>query len=169
MDPSDDVEPSPPKKPRPDCSDAQKAAYTSNFGRRHKKKGRGRSKNTSVSRHTDGSKNKSSSYDFAGVGERLGTGPNSRAIQSTLMPATVPLPKKPTVKEYVIGRRPTRADTGVKQRQSSRRRDQEAGIGRELQALQGGGCCRACQGAVHARFPGEGQRKGGRGVRSGAW
>ena len=52
MDPSDDVEPSPPKKPHPDCSDAQKAAYMNNFSRRHKKKGRGRSKNTSIS--TDG-------------------------------------------------------------------------------------------------------------------
>ena len=32
--PSDDVEPSPPKKPRPDCSDAQKAAYMNNFSNR---------------------------------------------------------------------------------------------------------------------------------------
>ena len=96
----DDDEPSPPKKPRPDCSDAQKAAFTNNFSRRHKKKGRGRSKNTSISRHTDGSRYKPSSYDFEGVGERLGTGPNSRAIQSKLMPATVPPPKKPTAKEY---------------------------------------------------------------------
>ena len=32
--PSDDVEPSPPKKPRPDCSDAQKAAYTNNISNR---------------------------------------------------------------------------------------------------------------------------------------
>ena len=53
-----------------------------------------------MSRHTDGSKNKSSSYDFAGVGERLCTGPNSRAIQSALMPATVRPPRKPTTKEF---------------------------------------------------------------------
>ena len=32
--PSDDVGPSPPKKPRPDCSDAQKAAYMNNFSNR---------------------------------------------------------------------------------------------------------------------------------------
>ena len=42
MDPSDDVKPSPPKKHRTDYSDAKKAAFTNNFEKRHKKKGRAR-------------------------------------------------------------------------------------------------------------------------------
>ena len=42
MDPSDDVEPSPPKKHRTDYSDAKKATFTNNFEKRHKKKGRAR-------------------------------------------------------------------------------------------------------------------------------
>ena len=36
-------------------------------------------------------------------------------------------------------------------------------------SVQGGGFCRACQGAVQDCVPGGGQRKGGREVRSGAW
>ena len=83
MDPSDDVEPSPPKKPRPNCSDAKKAAYTTNFGKRHGKKGRGRKKDTSISKRQDGLNSKRSSYDFAGVGEHLGTGPDSQSIKSS--------------------------------------------------------------------------------------
>ena len=42
MDPSDDVEPLPLKKHHTDYSDAKKAAFTNNFEKRHKKKGRAR-------------------------------------------------------------------------------------------------------------------------------
>ena len=100
MDPSDDVEPSPPKKHRPNYSDAKKAAFTNNFKNRHKKKGRGLKKDTSISKRQDGLNSKRSSYNFAGVGEHLGTGPDSQSIKSKLMPDKVLLPEKRTPKEY---------------------------------------------------------------------
>ena len=89
MDPSDDVPPHPKKH----CSDDRKATYTNNFAKRHRKKGRGRSRDTSLSRHTRGSKMKKSSYDFVGVGESLGTGPDPQSIKSELMPDNV-LPQR---------------------------------------------------------------------------
>ena len=95
MDSSDDVPP-PPKKL---CSDDRTAAYTNNFAKRHKKKGRGQSRDKSLSRHTGGSVRKESLYDFTGTGESLGTGPNSQSIKSNFMPTTVPLSKKPTPEE----------------------------------------------------------------------
>ena len=100
MDPSDDAKPSPPKKLRSEYSDAKKAAITNNFSKRHQKKGRGRNRDKSISRHEKhGSNCKPSSYDFVGTGESLGTGPNSQSIKSNLMPATVPPPRKPTPEE----------------------------------------------------------------------
>ena len=96
MDPSDDVPP-PPKK---QCSDDRKATYTNNFAKRHRRKGRGRSRDTSLSRHTRGSKMKKSSYDFVGVGESLGTGPDPQSIKSKLLPDNVLPQRKPTLKEY---------------------------------------------------------------------
>ena len=73
-------------------SDAQRAAASSNFSKKRKRK-------KSISRHSEGLKMKSGSYDTKGAAATLGVAPNSQAITSALTPAAEPEPRKPTTEE----------------------------------------------------------------------